>query len=404
MARRHRRSSRIKTAEKTFVFDLNPTNEGSITAQDLYVDLGQVHSLVNRVSARQGFEYVVQSIEIGVQGGGAFEACIMRLPEHWPCINAWEKTMRLWKEQQDDTADEAGLQSTIARYRDFKIHFDADHVDVGFTANLLPAGFFLDDPAATTDGYEWLASQVVIPNDAVVGTTTERLLHMIGDDNGATSSGMIKAYAESRSRPHVLDPNIVNAPTGGLFGEMFDVGMDDEEIVDNFQGRNNEPPYLIYRDANNEAYPGGSFQGAFHGTQLDGQFVDILAVNAGQNYNTDTCPGFVAPCGLIKINMNATGVSLPNPANVGDMPFGIWMKINLAPGEYKGVLAQSMQEANCMGLAETETTEKIATAARAAQIANLVRDNQLTTALVLFLLWQGGAFISAYSYVQGGMC
>jgi hypothetical protein len=338
--------ARIQTAEKTFVFDLNPLNEPTIVGQDTYVDLGQVHSLVNRVSTRQGYEYVVQSLEIGIQAGGAFQACIMRLPEHWPCVNAWEKTMRLWKQQQDDTADEAGLESTAARYRDFKIHFDADHVTSGFGNNLIPAGFLLDDPASTGDAYEWEASQVVIPNDAVVGTTTERLLHMIGDDNAAVSAGMIKAYAESRSRPMVHDPNIVNVPVGGLFGEMFDVGMDDSEIIDNMQDHNRDPPYLIYRQSGDEAYPGGSFQGVNYGTQLDGQFVDILAVNAGQNFNSDTCPGFVVPCGLIKINYNAVGVNVPNPIQPGDMPFGIWMKITLAPGEYKGLLALPMPEVN----------------------------------------------------------
>ncbi len=338
--------ARIQTAEKTYVFDLNPLNEPTVVGQDTYVDLGQVHSLVNRVSSRQGFEYVVQSLEIGTQAGGAFQACIMRLPEHWPCVNAWEKTMALWKEQQDDAAEQAGLESTTARYRDFKIHFDADHVDAGFGANLIPAGYHTDDGGSTVDVYEWIPSQVVIPNDGAVGNTTERLLHMIGDDNGAVSSGMIKAYAESRSRPHALDPNIVNVPTGGLFGEMFDVGMDDEAVVDNLQTANNEPPYLLYRDSGDEAYPGGAFQGPNYGTQLDGQFVDILAVNAGQNYNTDTCPGFVAPCGLLKINYNAVGVNVPSPIQAGDMPFGIWMKITLAPGTYKGLLAQSMQEAN----------------------------------------------------------
>lgn len=57
-----------------------------------------------------------------------------------------------------------------------------------------------------------------------------------------------------------------------------------------------------------------------------------------------------------------------------------------------------------MGLASAETTEKIATAARAAQIATLIKENQLVTALVLFCLWQTGALFSAATYVQGGVC
>ncbi len=49
-------------------------------------------------------------------------------------------------------------------------------------------------------------------------------------------------------------------------------------------------------------------------------------------------------------------------------------------------------------------TEKVAAAAKAAQIATLVKENQLVTALVLFCLWQVGAFYSAQSYVSGVMC
>lgn len=348
MARRS--SSRIQTAEKTFVFNLNPSNTANPKVNGAIIDIAQVYSLVNRVSMRQGYEYVVQSLEIGVQAGGAFEACIMRLPEHWSCINAWEKTMRLWMEQQDETADQAGLESTRARYRDFKVHFDAAHSAAGFSSNLIPSGFATTDAAGTNESYEWFPSEVVIPNDGAVGNTTERLLHMVGPDVGSTSAGMIHAYADSRARPQQTDPNIVDVPTGGLFGEMFDVGDDDNDIITNYQDANEQPPYLLGMDGTEEYYPGGSFQGYSFGAggagYGSGQFVDILSVNAAQNYNSDTCPGFVAPCGLIQLSYNATGANTPGVADVGDMPFGLWLKLVLAPGSYKGVLAQSMQEAN----------------------------------------------------------
>ena len=48
--------------------------------------------------------------------------------------------------------------------------------------------------------------------------------------------------------------------------------------------------------------------------------------------------------------------------------------------------------------------EKIVAAAKAAQIYALVKENQLITALVLFVLWQAGAFVSAYEYSSGVMC
>lgn len=43
-------------------------------------------------------------------------------------------------------------------------------------------------------------------------------------------------------------------------------------------------------------------------------------------------------------------------------------------------------------------------ATRWAQILHHVKENQLLTALGLFLLWQTGALLSAASYVQGGVC
>lgn len=57
-----------------------------------------------------------------------------------------------------------------------------------------------------------------------------------------------------------------------------------------------------------------------------------------------------------------------------------------------------------MGVAPPETLEKIATGARAAQIATLIKENQLVTALVCILLWQIGALASAQSYAAGVMC
>ncbi len=54
--------------------------------------------------------------------------------------------------------------------------------------------------------------------------------------------------------------------------------------------------------------------------------------------------------------------------------------------------------------AAKETVEGAMTAAKAAQLLTLVKENQLVTALALFLLWQVGAFYSAQQYAAGVMC
>ncbi len=53
---------------------------------------------------------------------------------------------------------------------------------------------------------------------------------------------------------------------------------------------------------------------------------------------------------------------------------------------------------------QPEVIEKTIEVAKAAQIASFVRENQILTALVLFVLWQTGAFLSAVGQVQGAMC
>lgn len=53
---------------------------------------------------------------------------------------------------------------------------------------------------------------------------------------------------------------------------------------------------------------------------------------------------------------------------------------------------------------QPETIAKTIDVAKAAQIAEFVRTNQLLTAVCMFVLWQTGAFLSAATYVQGGVC
>lgn len=350
MARR--RPRKMATAETKLLFNLNPNNDLDVRSgiNGTFVDLAQCFSLVNRVFKRQGEQFMVESIEIGVQSGGAFEATVSRLPEHWPCVNAWVKTMSLWKQQQDDRVEDSGLETTRSRYHDFKVFFDSDHADAGVAANLLPSGFYRADPASTTEYYDWDASQVVVPNAGAPGNTAEYYLHMLGPDNGAVSRGMINAYAESRHRPFAQDPNIVDVPLGGLFGTMFDVGDDSGDIITNFQDNNKDTPYLIGDQDTAEYYPGGSFQGYITedtgGSQMTGTIVDFLSVNALTTLNTDRSPSFTAPCGLLKLSYNASGVALPGVEQPGDLPMGFWMVITLVPGMSKGIMTRPMQEVN----------------------------------------------------------
>lgn len=41
---------------------------------------------------------------------------------------------------------------------------------------------------------------------------------------------------------------------------------------------------------------------------------------------------------------------------------------------------------------------------QAKQVLDLVKENKMITALVVFVLWQTGTLLELYSSVQGGMC
>ena len=54
--------------------------------------------------------------------------------------------------------------------------------------------------------------------------------------------------------------------------------------------------------------------------------------------------------------------------------------------------------------ASKELVETALDVTRWAQIIALVKDNQLVTALGLFLLWQAGVLLTAYDTVGGAIC
>lgn len=51
-----------------------------------------------------------------------------------------------------------------------------------------------------------------------------------------------------------------------------------------------------------------------------------------------------------------------------------------------------------------EIAKTAITTAKVTQLVTLVKENQLVTALVLFCLWQAGAFLTISNEVSGVMC
>lgn len=335
MARR-KSKQHIQPAELDLWFDIS-------TPGEYFIDLGQCLSLVNRKFYRQGMQYAVDSMQMFANG--VVKNFVYRLPNTWVVANAWEKAMRHWKKQQDETMNEGGLQSTTARYRDFKVFMNPLHAanyTTGATPNTVPDNYLTSDATAEA---EWSLSRFVIPNNFAPGNTDEYYGHILGDNATLlapalhNSKGLVVAYAESRSRPQTDDPNIVQAAGGGLYGLMEDVGDDNVEIINLAQEQNDRPPYLLDQDTGEEYYPGGANQPDDGGI---GHLETVMTVRntaaAGGDTSTTYAPGFLANLGLLMISTQH-----PDPEHE---PGAVKFCVTLAAGPHKGVMARPYQDVN----------------------------------------------------------
>jgi hypothetical protein len=278
-----------------------------------YIDLSQVASIVNRRAYRQGINWAVAGITV-VSGGTTSGAVtnIMKLPNTWVCSGAWEKSMRAWLRQQNEAL--ANLDNVEpAKYRDFKVYFDANHATAGIGANLIPwaeGGQFLPG--------EWQQSTIVVPNDGAVGVTSEYSLHMTGTDT-PTSKAMIKAYANSRNTPHSPDPVAPTPLNNSYFNTMFDVGDNNDEVILNATDKNDDLPY------DRDDYPGETANG--YGGELVYSLVFTTTTIGAKQHSI----GATFPCGLIKLQMSGYVGS----TNV---------YVDLVPGDHRGYLCEPMTE------------------------------------------------------------
>ncbi len=301
-----------------------------------YYDLSFAASIANRRFLRQGLNWAVAGMTVQARTGNATLSGGIRteiLPQTWPCSNAWHKGFAMWKKQQDDDAEEAGAESRIAKFRDFKIFMDTGHVDAMYAAggsatvpSMVPTlevpvdGGYVD--ALTGD---WDAAQIVVPNvipDATGSAVdpVEYYLHMVGANNNAgRSRGLIDGYQSSRSYPQSPDP--VGPDVGSAdnwMRQMFDVGNDNVEVLENAEDKNDELPY------DQDDYPGS--EGNLANLQVHSQHY-FTANSLG---NRIEIRGTNVPCGLIKLS-NDTGADLE-------------FQVHLVPGSHRGYLASPMQD------------------------------------------------------------
>jgi len=304
--------TKIQPAVQTIRFNV-PTG-----ASAKFIDLSAAASIVNRRFYRQGLNWAVSGITLIAAPSTSGTVKFSKLPNTWVTSNAWEKAFRMWKRQQDEALE--GQESIKARFNDFKIFADSDMATGIAPYHLVPMDL---DGIPYLQG-EWNYSQVVLPNrdaagNPVVGTTTERTLHMVGGNITGVTSSLVQAYKNSRATPHSPDPSTPGGASVGLFTDMFNVGLDDSEILANAEFRNNDLPY------NQDNYPGGA-SNAGTCEIIDEIFLNPASTIPGKYH----LQGSNVPCGLIRIDSGADS--------------NVTVILHLMPGDNRGYLTEKMQE------------------------------------------------------------
>jgi len=329
-----KKRNKIQPAVQTFAFQIPAVPTG---AQDrYYIDLSQCASILNRRFYRQGINWAVAGFKF--LSGEPMNITIQKLPNTWITSNSWEKAFRAWDKQQKDDVDEAGAQSAMATFRDFKVFADPNHVNDYIAAgsdlnatNLLPISVDSIGVPVTATGGEWEPSQIVVPNTLPDASGSlvqpiEYLLHMVGiNNNGGLSRGVLEGYADSRAYPQSPDPVAPDLGSGNNWlRDMFNVGDDNSEVIRNATDKNDELPYPQVD------YPGGE-------TQLpELQIHDALRIvetNPTDGVGIQRAKGGNFPCGLIAIDaVSSRDVS------------ALSILVDLVPGNHRGYLCEPMTE------------------------------------------------------------
>jgi hypothetical protein len=333
----------IEPAVQTLTFVTPALVPGAAT--DLYVDLSQVASLVNRRFYRQGLNWAVAGFKLLTPGGFLGDIKISKLPNSWVMANSYTKSLATWTKMNNEALEEA--DSIRPRFLDFKIYADAAHHAAGYGLNLLPRA----DDLVTTQALpgEWEASKIYVPiaRDTTQAPGLSQLVDLelvatgpsypgVGA-SGLNAVSLIEGYAASRGLPLTRDPNAPDdaASTVGTTPENWMTAIFNEgetqshELIEDMLVENNQAPYPFENDGANldTMYPGGA-------NQMSGlQVHDIEFITASTIGGTTRLKGGNFPCGLIKLSFTATT----------EAAFS-FLQINLMPGSHRGYLAESMTE------------------------------------------------------------
>lgn len=270
-------------------------------SDSVYVDVAQCLSLLNRKLIRQGQLFRIRNMRIYTNDTSPNATVkVGVIPRNWVTRNAWVKAKALWAKMNSTVTEDISGPLVYPKWHDFKVFMDYNHyteIQDGSVddVNLLPADF--DDDIITAGEWEYAEY-------CDSGSTSDNYyLGMMDDHSGTTGSwayvGAIQAYGESRTYPQVsatVDGDLTPAALDtGPWARLF--GDDDQtaDVIANLEGKNNSPPY------SRTLYVGGSdFD---DGTCVGFSRIQTLSQTSGTA--TASVPSFTAPCGLMRIEIDA---------------------------------------------------------------------------------------------------
>ncbi len=301
------------------------------SSSKLYVNVPRELSKINRRMYECGRLYAIQGLTYvwrATPGGevhnavATLEVTARTAGNTWVVQNAFVKGKALWHEMQDLVLkDNPSIKGT---WHDYKVQLSTSMTG-GRTLDCV------DGAGAPYLAGEWDLSTYVMPQHEVDPGTGEPLAAeeftavLIGDDD-ADQKSLVKAYALSRATVQEADPFVPAGMSGSFFNLLTDSGSQEPELADVIELENDFPPYS--RDdypgtAANAGVPVTVAYGAISSAEVDGRL-----------------PGFVAPCGLIELEIKGYDSNGDAIANGGIPPIDVI--VHVAPGMYKGCAAIAM--------------------------------------------------------------
>ena len=312
-----------------------PAGGGASADERSYIDTARELSRCNRrlysqsrMYGYQGLTFIWRAAASYDAGGGdnrtlsTVQVSVKTAGNTWIVHNSHVKGKALWNQMNELVLEDN--PSVDGKWADYKVRLSPNMV----TTRELNC---LDGAGNVYLAGEWTRSIYVMPQHEVDPASGEPLpaieltAALIGADT-TTIRSLTKAYQDSRATVFDNAPNVPAAMSDSFFNLLTDSGSQEPELAQVIEDSNDEPPY------DKDIYPGVIGNG---GTPVPVGFSAI-----SQSEVDGRIGGFVAPCGLLEIELvgyDQLGVQFP----VANMP-AIDILLHVAPGTYKGVAAIPM--------------------------------------------------------------